>query len=75
MLNWWQRLISGRVVNEDGITRAADKLFELGRHNHWWPRTVPHWRAFEASDRDEFVKIVKQIIKAGRDHSSHNGAG
>lgn len=75
MLNWWQRLTPGRMTHQDGITRAADKLFELGRHNHWWPRSVPHWSSFEKTDRDEFISVVEQIIEAGRDHPSQTGAG
>jgi len=51
--------------HQDGLRRAADRLFEEGRYNIWWPRTIKSWDSDPLS-RTAFMGVVERMVTVYR---------
>ena len=51
-------------LSDAGLEAAADELDKVGRHHHWWPKSVPPWRDLDAIGKSEFLGIVQEVIYA-----------
>lgn len=47
--------------HEDGLRLAADRLFQEGRYNIWWPRTIQSWDSDPLS-REAFMGVVARMV-------------
>jgi hypothetical protein len=52
-------------MDQAGIERAADQLFEDGFQHQWWSRSLgSNWRDLDPLGQSEFLDIVTRIVSA-----------
>jgi hypothetical protein len=58
---------AGSDLDEEGVEAAADALYKVGLHHHWWrgpPKLAASWHDLDPIGRNEFCGIVEGVIKA-----------
>ena len=47
-----------------GLTEAANKLFQIGRHHGWWPGNEKSWQDLDPISQEEFLDLTAEIVDA-----------